>query len=377
MAKMALPLLLLLSIAAGQTICYTGYVMDMYCIERGTLLDAPKMGTLQNPAAHTVHCLVDVPSCEHSDYNLLQLTPSAGSDKHCRAYKLDSHGKSLAVALARSVGICSTCDGTGSLSAGFSATVVGTADGSEAPVPLAVSAMHPSTVSCTSLGLLDTTPAAVDCEQGQYQRFMYAHGALMMTGWGVLLPSGIMIARFLKHRDGALWFKLHVGMQISGLVLTFIGWVLALYRFDVLFSGARGFIHGVMGVIVMSLGLLQPINALVRPHAPAGDEPRSKLRLAWELLHKISGYSAALLALFVIYLGTTYITPEDTKSSFQIAYFCMLGMLALLLGVLLFDNWRHPEVDAPLPVTHTEAVISMDEATSPATKSNLVTAKTK
>jgi len=367
LAQRALPLLLLLSTAAAQTICYTGYVMDMYCIERGTLLDAPKMGTLQNPAAHTVHCLVDVPSCEHSDYNLLQLTPSAGSDKHCRAYKLDSQGKSLAIAVARSVGMCSTCDGTGSLSAGFSATVVGTAAGSGAPMPLAVSAVHPPTVSCTSLGLIDSTPAAVDCEQGQYQRFMYAHGALMMTGWGVLLPSGIMIARFLKHRDGALWFKLHVGMQISGLVLTFIGWVLALYRFDVLFSGARGFIHGVMGIIVMSLGLLQPINALVRPHAPpAGDEPTSNLRLAWELLHKISGYSAALLALFVIYLGTTYITPEDTKSSFQIAYFCILGMLALLLGVLLFDKWRHPKAVVDAPVTHAEAAIPM----------NLVVAKT-
>ena len=49
--------------AAGQSVCFEGYVMDSYCIDRGTLLDAPKLQTLQNADKHTIHCLVDVGSC--------------------------------------------------------------------------------------------------------------------------------------------------------------------------------------------------------------------------------------------------------------------------------------------------------------------------
>ena len=54
----------LLVACGAETVCYTGYVMDMYCIYRGRLLDAPSLETLQNPGRHSVHCLVDVAQCE-------------------------------------------------------------------------------------------------------------------------------------------------------------------------------------------------------------------------------------------------------------------------------------------------------------------------
>ena len=40
------------------------------------------------------------------------------------------------------------------------------------------------------------------------------HGGLMLLGWGVLLPFGILCARYLKHRD-PLWFQLHRKVQLS------------------------------------------------------------------------------------------------------------------------------------------------------------------
>lgn len=55
--------------------------------------------------------------------------------------------------------------------------------------------------------------------------------------------------------------------------------------------------------MVMVLGILQPANALFRPHAtPEGQKPELKRRL-WEVGHKSSGYFAVLLAFAAIYTG--------------------------------------------------------------------------
>eukprot|EP00966_Prymnesium_polylepis_P165981 3836661-Prymnesium_polylepis.1 len=54
-------------VAPGQT-CVTGCIMDVFCINRGTLLDNPSVATLENPAAHSVHCLVDVGACYQSGF---------------------------------------------------------------------------------------------------------------------------------------------------------------------------------------------------------------------------------------------------------------------------------------------------------------------
>ena len=46
--------------------CIEGFAMDLFCINRGTLLDAPSVVTLQNPEKHSVHCLVDIDRCVNS-----------------------------------------------------------------------------------------------------------------------------------------------------------------------------------------------------------------------------------------------------------------------------------------------------------------------
>jgi hypothetical protein len=58
-------------LAVGDNICVEGFVMDFFCINRGTLLDAPDVVTLQDPQLHSLHCLIDVPSCVSTDFNVL------------------------------------------------------------------------------------------------------------------------------------------------------------------------------------------------------------------------------------------------------------------------------------------------------------------
>ena len=61
---------------------------------------------------------------------------------------------------------------------------------------------------------------------------------------------------------------------------------------DVLLTGDAGRLHR-----AKAAGVLQPVNALLRPHAPATKAERTATRLAWEVYHKGSGYLAVVLAL--------------------------------------------------------------------------------
>lgn len=60
-------------VEVGTEVCVAGYIMDMYCIERGTLLDNNSVKTLgpDGPVKHSVHCLVDVPRCYRSAFEIL------------------------------------------------------------------------------------------------------------------------------------------------------------------------------------------------------------------------------------------------------------------------------------------------------------------
>ena len=108
--------------------CTEGFVMDLFCINRGTLLDAPSVVTPQNPEKHSVHCLVDVNVCVNSGYNILLPNPKFGQGsepKFVRALTLDKTGNALVVKFPRENGVCSTCTGSGNITAGWRFTYIG------------------------------------------------------------------------------------------------------------------------------------------------------------------------------------------------------------------------------------------------------------
>jgi len=316
--SLLLAVLLSTSSSASETttVCFEGFIMDRYCIDRGTLLDAPDLSTLGHPSKHSVHCLVDVASCRNSVFEALQLSPDSSSGLHCRAYSLDSAGRSMVVDLARSTFKCSTCspeDPDSALSRGFSAVLVGTtpsnpASSSSTPPLLSVTSVLPAGSSCPdgSAPLTNPTQSSL-CSSGGFIPAIRAHGSLMLLSWGLLLPLGVLSARYLRHKPDALWFKLHRGMQVLGLLLAAGGFAVALSNFSVFNKGAsaRSLAHGCVGVFVMALGLMQPLNAFFRPHSSSAGEEKTPARKKWELLHKGSGYTAVYLAPINILVGAT------------------------------------------------------------------------
>lgn len=303
--------------------------MDVYCIERGNLLDAPTIQTLIGPDKHSVHCLVDVDRCTNSGFEILADALTVGG-VHGRAYRLDDHGNKLVLSLARSTGSCSTCTGVGQKH-GFRATIKGTVTTQATdtrPAVVGVSSVLPSSAGCPSGNSVPANTIFATATNGPYY---LAHGSLMLIAWGALLPSGVITAHFLKHRPNALWFKIHRAAQITGLLIAIIAWIIALSRFSVFGGKANAAsIHGGLGMTVMTLGILQPVNAFLRPHVHP-DTPKTKGRVYWENLHKGSGYTAVCLAVLTVVLGTTLLPDPGDQIAFQIMYGVVVVCLISLL----------------------------------------------
>ena len=133
-------------------------------------------------------------------------------------------------------------------------------------------------------------------------RWQLIHGVLMFASWGIILPIGGLVPRLLRRtlsRNGR-WFRLHRGLQVGGLLISIAGLSIALSRPE---FGTLNTLHGYLGLGVMVLGVLQPVNAYFRPHPPKADDVKSCGRLLWELLHKLSGWVALGFAIVTIFLG--------------------------------------------------------------------------
>ncbi len=115
----------------GDTICVNGYVMDSFCIYRGNLFDNPSVSTLgpKGPLLHTVHCLIDVPQCVQSPFEILyDLRNSSGIINNNNDQKERAFGRAwrvvnngLLIAHAKEVGECDEC--TGDQVRGLTATI--------------------------------------------------------------------------------------------------------------------------------------------------------------------------------------------------------------------------------------------------------------
>lgn len=73
----------------------------------------------------------------------------------------------------------------------------------------------------------------------------------------------------------ALWFKYHRRAQVVGLLLTGVAFIIAIVMTVNASKPHFSNVHAKLGLAVTLLGVLQPVNALVRPHPL----PRTTIRI--------------------------------------------------------------------------------------------------
>ena len=162
---------------ARTDVCFEGYVMDRFCIVRGTLLDNPSAKTLLHPEKHSVHCLVDVGICRDSGFEILApLSKPTADAAYCPAYRIGgTSGFADTLKLARELGNknagCYTCTGN-TINQGFRALFVGTVTGGATwsaakPPVLEVSQVLQAGSKCPN-GLPQTQPPCGSAVPGTY-----------------------------------------------------------------------------------------------------------------------------------------------------------------------------------------------------------------
>jgi hypothetical protein len=129
---------------------------------------------------------------------------------------------------------------------------------------------------------------------------------------------------------------------------------IALKNFDVFSYKGNSYKHGILGMVTMSLGLLQPLNAIIRPRFDP-DSAKTTLRTVWEYFHKGTGYVALLLAVATIGYGTVSLPDPDDQKTFQMAYGIGAGgILFLLCVVLQCDRMSYEDVADGKKVTQSD-----------------------
>lgn len=153
------------------------------------------------------------------------------------------------------------------------------------------------------------------------------HGRLMVLSWGVLIPLGVLVARFLKvtpwqdwprERDNKFWWHGHRLLQWSAMALMSAALVLIWGQAGGLSPAAR--LHGWLGWAMALLGWLQVAGGYLRgskggPLDENTQEVRASThwrgdhydmtprRRAFERVHKGLGYAGLALACLVLLLG--------------------------------------------------------------------------
>ncbi|GAB4854669.1 hypothetical protein Ancab_023252 [Ancistrocladus abbreviatus] len=130
------------------------------------------------------------------------------------------------------------------------------------------------------------------------------HGFMMFLAWGILLPGGVLAARYLKHVKGDGWYRIHVYLQYSGLCIILLGFLFAVAELRGLYVGS---LHVKFGLAAMFFACAQPVNASLRPKKPVNGEPTSPKRLIWEYCHAVVGRCAILIGIAALITGMMHL----------------------------------------------------------------------
>ncbi|MGL4636699.1 MAG: cytochrome b561 domain-containing protein [Beijerinckiaceae bacterium] len=175
------------------------------------------------------------------------------------------------------------------------------------------------------------------------------HGRTMTLAWGVAVPLGVFVARYLKvlpnqnwpeKLDSKFWWNTHQGLHYLAGLLTLTGVALVLQGVTQLESSGY---HALFGWAVVILATAQFLGGWLRgskggPTEPAadgslhGDHYSMTLRrLVFEYVHKTGGYLALGIAITAILTGLWRANAPVWMWLVLLLWWAMLVILAALM----------------------------------------------
>jgi len=153
------------------------------------------------------------------------------------------------------------------------------------------------------------------------------HGILMLVGWGLLIPLGMIFARYGREQfaDG-LWFKFHQFFMFSGMCLTTAAFVISWVMVDGVYFNTL--FHAQLGIAVMLLGYTQFFMGAFRPHKEEG-EKATGLRVVFEIVHPNIGRLLLVASCVNIFAGISTWWPGYVNAIY--ACCCVIPLATIII----------------------------------------------
>ncbi|MDH2240050.1 cytochrome b561 domain-containing protein [Pigmentiphaga sp. GD03639] len=160
--------------------------------------------------------------------------------------------------------------------------------------------------------MVDGRPHRIDMAQAW-------HARAMVLAWAVMIPLGILAARFFKVMprqawpaalDNKCWWHAHLALQIGGVLAT-TGAVALVWQTSGSDTGLAR-VHRASAWATCALAALQVLGGMLRGSKGNPDEPGDHYdmtgrRVVFEAAHKLAGYLALAVAAVAIVTGLLYV----------------------------------------------------------------------
>ncbi|XP_075479962.1 cytochrome b561 and DOMON domain-containing protein At2g04850 [Primulina tabacum] len=193
--------------------------------------------------------------------------------------------------------------------------------------------LHPTTLNdLSSIITIDVLSGTSAKSSTDPRTLKIVHGILNAISWGILLPIGVVTARYLRHIQaiGPTWFYAHAGIQILAVFLGTVGFSIGI-KLGELSPGRVFGLHRKLAFAAFCLGWLQTLALLFRP------KTTHKFRKYWKSYHHFVGYACVLLGVINVFQGFE-IMGEDTSYA-KLAYCLYLSTLLGVCIALEVNSW--------------------------------------
>ncbi|KAJ4833481.1 hypothetical protein Tsubulata_008073 [Turnera subulata] len=160
------------------------------------------------------------------------------------------------------------------------------------------------------------------------------HGILNAIGWGILMPIGAILARYLKVFKSVkvfsvhpAWYDLHRACQIIAFCLGVAGWGIGI-KLGSVSRGINFSKHKKIGIALLCMAAVQ-VGALIRK-----PNPNHKYRIYWTIYHHSLGYAIIILSIINIFEGFNISKGQNYWKWTYAGIIIALGAVALLLEIL-------------------------------------------
>ncbi|KAJ8560739.1 hypothetical protein K7X08_022599 [Anisodus acutangulus] len=184
------------------------------------------------------------------------------------------------------------------------------------------------------------TGTAISIRAARRHQARIAHGILNIIGWGVILPIGVIIARYFKKgpiqwNEHEQWKNAHATCQTCGYIIGATGWALGIWL------GTRSKYysfpqHGAFGISIFTFATLQTLALRLKP------QTNDELNTYWSIYHLSLGYALLTVICVNIFKGIRIMQEEE---KWRPAYIAVIASFAFIFLVFEIINWIKFKVD--------------------------------